>query len=79
MTLKDIRELQSELDTQMKFADALYKELGEIMKRSFDGKVRKEDIPRAMEIDELLVEKKAWIAKARAQIGAFYKPATLVG
>ena len=79
MTLKEIREMQRELDTQLKFADALHKELGEIMKRGFDGHVLEADIPRAAEIDDLLVEKNAWITKAKAQIGAFYKPATSVG
>ena len=79
MTKEYIETLKNELDTQEKFADALYKELGDIMSRSLNGHVHDEDIPRAMEIDDLLVAKKAWIAKAKAEIGAFYKPATVAG
>lgn len=75
MTMKDITLLKNELDLQTMFADKLLKELGEILSRGVNGKVLKQDEPRAREIEEILKDKKAWIAKAQKQIKAFYRPA----
>ena len=75
MTKKEIETMRNELDTQLKFANALLDELRPMLGR----KLTPAESKRAEEIKEIMVGKLAWIKKAKSEIGAFYTPSTLVG
>ncbi|MBP5742761.1 MAG: hypothetical protein J6W49_04905 [Paludibacteraceae bacterium] len=72
-TLAEIIDIKADIHNQEIFADALKKELGEIMARSVNGKVQNGDKHRAKEIDEILKEQAKHIAKQQKQIDAFYR------
>ena len=76
MSQNEVSMMKNELETQAVFAESLSNELKTILNRSIDGKVTKKDAKRVREIEELLAAKKAWTAKAKAQIANYYRPAT---
>lgn len=76
MSQNEVSMMKNELETQAVFAESLSNELNKILNRSANGEVTKKDAKRIREIEELLAAKKVWIAKAKAQIANYYRPAT---
>lgn len=72
MTQKEMNDLNNELDTQLKFADALMEELKHMQPHEFD--LSPEETKRVKEIEDLLAEKKIWITKANELKRKFYAP-----
>lgn len=75
LTISEVNDMKAELETQAVFAELLAKELSDILSRSKNGKVNKYDVKRVREIEEILEEKKKWVATLQAQVREFYKPA----
>lgn len=76
MSQNEVNMMKNELETQAVFAESLSNELKAILNRSANGEVAKNDAKRIKEIEELLAAKKVWVAKAKAQIANYYRPAT---
>ncbi len=76
MSQNEVNMMKNELETQAVFAESLSNELKAILNRSANGEVAKKDAKRIKEIEELLTAKKVWVAKAKAQIANYYRPAT---